>query len=396
MVVQRNPGPLLQAVRPPASAAAAASARTLARTSVPRPGTSVGIAARAGSTPPSGAPEPTHGPEHAAATLPLLPPRSRSDAPLRSRAAEAGMHRPAGAAAAEGRALGVAYFDRAALALTSMQNEPKHCARPAGTADSAHRAALQARIARLQKMLTIRGAALQTQAELRVQFGMLDGHADPARYASWAEAAALDLNAVFQESQDALRSMQAHLGRTQAPAPVPAAGAASSGAADADSDIDEDAFVDAPTELAEAADSDEDMEVPAGRPHADAPRHTSTAALSPHPIRSLDAEGIVLDFHPDGSRTHQANGLALKRKIARLKALQAERAQFSEADAGRIDRTLRELQDRMRELDGYLAEKGIPGSLFFREPRPLDAIEAARERRRRDDQEALDAGHYTF
>ena len=160
--------------------------------------------------------------------------------------------------------------------------------------------------------------------------------------------------------------------------------------------IDEDAFVDAPTELAEAADSDADMEVPAGSPHADAPPRTSAAVLSPRPIRSLDAEGIVLDFHPDGSRTHQANGLALKRKIARLKALQAERAQFSEADAARIDRTLRDLQGRMRELGEYLAEKGIPGPLFFREPRPLDAIEAARERRRRDDQEALDAGHYTF
>ncbi len=391
MVVQRSKGPqppVARSVATPGDAAAPA-----ARMSAPRPGTAVPLAVRAGGPRPASAAEPPLGLADAGAP----PPRPRSNAPLRIRDAQAGTQGSVGVApqaAAAGR--GVAYFDRAALAITSMQHEPKHSPEPAGVADSAHRAALQARIARLQKMLGIREAALQTQAELRMQIGTLDGHADPARYASWAEAAALDLSAVFQESQDALRAMQSHLGRTPAPAPVPAAGAASGGAADADSDIDEDAFVDAPTELAEAADSDAEMEVPGGRPHADAPTRTSTAALSPHPIRSLDAEGIVLDFRPDGSRTHQANGLALKRKIARLKALQAERAQFSEADAARIDRTLRDLQGRMRELDDYLAEKGIPGPLFFREPRPLEAIEAARERRRRDDQEALDAGHYTF
>ncbi len=379
MAVQRSKAPQPPVARPVATPRD--SAAPSARTSAPRPGTAVPLAARAGGPPPGSASEPSHGLAHAAAPRQ----RPRSNVPLRIRDAQA---------AAAGR--GEAYFDRAAMAITSVQHEPKHFPEPAGVADSAHRAALQARVARLQKMLGTREAALQTQAELRVQVGMLDGHADPARYASWAEAAALDLNAVFQESQDALRSMQAHLGRTQAPAPVPAAGAASSGAADADPDIDEDAFVDAPTELAEAADSDADMEVPAGSPRADAPPRTSAAVLSPRPIRSLDAEGIVLDFHPDGSRTHQANGLALKRKIARLKALQAERAQFSEADAARIDRTLRDLQGRMRELGEYLAEKGIPGPLFFRAPRPLDAIEAARERRRRDDQEALDAGHYTF
>ena len=381
MVVQRNPGLQLQAARPPAGAGAADAPAV--RTSAPRPGTAVGLATRAGGTPPPGAPGPTHGNMHGNmhAAAPLPPQGPRSDAPLRGRTAEAGMHRPAGAAApAAARGLGVAYFDRAALALTSMQHEPKHCARPAGTTDSAHRAALQARIARLQKMLTVREAALQTQAGLRVRLAALDGRADPVRYASWARAAALDLSAVFQESQDALRAMQS----------------AGSGTED-DSDIDEDAFVDAPTELPEGADSDPEETVPAERPHADAPPPRASADhRPPRPTRSLDAEGIVLGFQPDGSQTHQANGLALQRKMARLKALQAERAGFSEADAARIDRALRDLQGRMKELREYLAEKGIPESLFFREPMPREAIIAARERRRRDEQEALDAGYHPF
>ena len=50
----------------------------------------------------------------------------------------------------------------------------------------------------------------------------------------------------------------------------------------------------------------------------------------------------------------------------------------------------------MKELREYLAEKGIPESLFFREPMPREAIIAARERRRRDEQEALDAGYHPF
>ena len=39
----------------------------------------------------------------------------------------------------------------------------------------------------------------------------------------------------------------------------------------------------------------------------------AAAVLSPRPIRSLDAEGIVLDFHPDGSRTMVATCRVVER-----------------------------------------------------------------------------------
>ncbi|GKS88371.1 hypothetical protein [Acidovorax sp. SUPP2539] len=269
-------------------------------------------------------------------------------------------------------------------------------------------AAMQIRINRLLGMADLKADALRFQSEMRKQMNGVDGSAEPERYKNWVQAVSVNLEAVFQKAEVAAEAaahgMQALLN------------AVSEAGADSDSDSDTD-FLDASAEFVSDSDSDpgsdSDVELET-EVDAAASTHVTTAtgidtppALSgpspqaeisgmQPPARSLSAEGIGLDFRPSGAASDQENGLALRNKIEQLERLQASRDQFSPADAARIDRALDDLSGRMKELKQHLREKGIPESLFFRMPTPLHEIEATRERRRREAQEALDLGHYTF
>ncbi|GKT24066.1 hypothetical protein [Acidovorax sp. SUPP3334] len=72
-------------------------------------------------------------------------------------------------------------------------------------------AALRGHVENLQGMLKQRDAAFTAQAKLRMQLNHLDGHAEPERYESWAQAASVELEAAFQAAAAAVSSMQVRL-----------------------------------------------------------------------------------------------------------------------------------------------------------------------------------------
>jgi len=236
----------------------------------------------------------------------------------------------------------------------------------AGTLNEGH-AAMQTRIKRLQGMAELRTDALRFQAAMRDQISGLEATTELEHHTAWNQALAVDLEAVFHMAEAVAQDLQAQLDHGIGTASEP----------EAKSNLESDAHT------LESSATDAESDVP-------------KAGSEPLPARSVDAERIFLGFNPSGAASDQENGLALKNKISQMEQLQESRGQFSPADGDRIDQALTDLRDRMTALKEHLSDKGIPESLFFRKPTPRHEIEASRERSRREAQEALESGNYTF
>jgi len=174
---------------------------------------------------------------------PASHPRPRSNTGIRIHSPKAGMEQAAKAAAIS-TAKALAEDDRrrdtAAQGILKMLGEPKRYVDDAGKSVEENLVSMQDHVENLQGMLQHRDAALSAQANLRMQMSRLDGHAEPERYESWAQAASINLEAVFQEAETAVRDMQARLSATRG--------------SDADSDTDD--YLDAQTDWSSEVEAD--------------------------------------------------------------------------------------------------------------------------------------------
>lgn len=239
------------------------------------PRTGLGLQGRAGhqraSTGDGGMP-PMHGGSHVN--------RPRSNVGIRIQSSPAGteeVSKASVATVAKSLDPAIHQHDRAAQGILKMLGEPKGYVDDAEKSVSDNLAAVQAQVRNLQDMLRFRDAALGAQAELRKQMNQLDGHSNPGRYGHWAQAASVNLEAVFQDAEAAVRDMQARL----------------EGAPESETDSDTDVFMDAlsdwgsdletGTETEAAKETKESVEVEAEVEVTVAPVHSEPpkAAASP-------------------------------------------------------------------------------------------------------------------
>ncbi len=229
------------------------------------PQTGLGLTGRGASARDAGTP-PMHAGSHAN--------RPRSNVGIRIQSSPAGTEEVSKASAATmAKSLDAVLHqhDRAAHGILKMQGEPKGHVDDAGKSVADNLVALQAQVRNLQDMLRFRDAALGAQAELRKQMNQLDGHSDPNRYGHWAQAASVNLEAVFQEAEAAVRDMQARL----------------EGAPESDTDSDTEVFMDALSDwgpdLETGTETKERTEVEAEVEVSVAPVHSEPPKAAPSP-----------------------------------------------------------------------------------------------------------------
>ncbi|GKT15085.1 hypothetical protein AVHY2522_06945 [Acidovorax sp. SUPP2522] len=219
------------------------------------PQTALALQGRAGhprtSTGDAGAP-PTHAASHVN--------RPRSNVGIRIQSSPAGtgdVSKTSAATVAKSLDAVLHQHDRAAQGILKMWGEPKGYVDDAQKSVTDNLAAVQAQIRNLQDMLRFRDAALGAQAELRKEINQLDGHEQRERYNQWAQAASVNLEAVFQEAEAAVSAMQARLAGT----PESDADSDTDVFMDALSDWDADLAMDTETEAATETETKESVEI---------------------------------------------------------------------------------------------------------------------------------------